>query len=73
MADMNAVQQSVADGKRTFRMVAETEHGLCAIDVILRGRPVAIAEVSPKVTAWLDIGIESAGAWVDPGTDRLEG
>lgn len=60
----------MAEVMQTYRMVAETEHGPMAIDVLLRGDPAAIAEAHDMVRAWLDVGCGYAGAWVDNGTRR---
>lgn len=62
---------------RTFRMVAEkgvnrygTVLGLVCVDVVLRGERADVDVVASSVRAFLDIGIDLPGAWVDEGTDR---
>lgn len=55
----------------TYRMVAETPDGLCAVDVVLRGQPKATEHLIGPVVRFLDHGCGSAGDWVDNGTRRL--
>ena len=65
---------------RTFRMVAEPPGsrdergvhvaGFICIDIVLRGELADVRAVTPIVRAFLDVGCNLVGAWVDEGTER---
>lgn len=55
---------------KTYRMVANTNHGDVAIDIVLRGTKDGIAEAEIPVRKFLDFDCGFAGAWVDQGTER---
>lgn len=55
---------------RTYRMVAETDHGLVCVDVVLRGTTDGIKALALPVRRFLDFDCGFAGSWVDQGTER---
>ena len=54
---------------KTYRLVADTPHGQCCIDVVLRGLPDAIEAASGPVRKFLDYDCGFDGSWVDEGSD----
>ncbi len=55
---------------RTLRLVADTEHGPCCIDVVLRGPPEAVEATELTVSRFLNLDPNIFGHWVDTGTTR---
>lgn len=66
---------------RTFRMVAEPGRSVgftydvevgapVAIDIVLRGERADVDAITPIVKAFLDVGCNLIGSWVDEGTER---